>query len=117
MKATVIVDEVGRIVLPKKFLKAIGIFGRTSIHVELVNNAVQVSPLIPPASWYLANKAGGCMKGLCLRIGIAAKQSCKCASERFAMTRFPDRQTKRNAQECRRTIFCDCCPIARRWRG
>ena len=37
-------DEVGRLVLPKKLREAIGISGRTSLQAEVVNGAVQISP-------------------------------------------------------------------------
>jgi bifunctional DNA-binding transcriptional regulator/antitoxin component of YhaV-PrlF toxin-antitoxin module len=45
MKTTVLVDEVGRMVLPKSVRDAIGICGRTSVNVEVVAGAAQISPL------------------------------------------------------------------------
>ena len=45
MKTTVQVDEVGRMVLPKNVREAIGICGRTSVTVEVVAGAAQISPL------------------------------------------------------------------------
>jgi bifunctional DNA-binding transcriptional regulator/antitoxin component of YhaV-PrlF toxin-antitoxin module len=43
MKTTVTVDEVGRLVLPKEIREAIGVFGRTSVQVEVVDNAARIS--------------------------------------------------------------------------
>jgi hypothetical protein len=43
MKRNVVVDEVGRLVLPKEIREAIGVFGRTSVQVEVVNNIAQLS--------------------------------------------------------------------------
>ena len=48
MKTTVLVDEVGRMVLPKSVRDAIGICGRTSVNVEVVAGAAQISPLQTP---------------------------------------------------------------------
>ncbi len=48
MKTTVQVDEVGRMVLPKSVSDAIGICGRTSVKVEVVAGAAQISPLETP---------------------------------------------------------------------
>ena len=48
MKTTVQVDEVGRMVLPKSVRDAIGICGRTSVKVEIVAGAAQISPLETP---------------------------------------------------------------------
>lgn len=45
MKTTVMVDEVGRIVLPKPVREAIGIFGRTSVTIEAVSGTAQISAL------------------------------------------------------------------------
>ena len=36
MKTTVLIDEVGRMVLPKSVRKAIGIAGRMSVNIEIV---------------------------------------------------------------------------------
>lgn len=43
MKASVTVDEVGRLVLPKNIREAIGVFGRMSVEVEVVDNAARIS--------------------------------------------------------------------------
>ena len=42
MKATVLVDEVGRMVLPKSIREAIGIHGRAQVSVEVVAGAAQI---------------------------------------------------------------------------
>jgi bifunctional DNA-binding transcriptional regulator/antitoxin component of YhaV-PrlF toxin-antitoxin module len=47
MKTTVMVDEVGRIVLPKPVREAIGIFGRTNVNLEVVSGMAQISALEP----------------------------------------------------------------------
>jgi bifunctional DNA-binding transcriptional regulator/antitoxin component of YhaV-PrlF toxin-antitoxin module len=44
MKATIVVDEVGRIVLPKHIREAIGVRGRTVLEAEVVNGSVQIGP-------------------------------------------------------------------------
>lgn len=43
MKTTVMVDEVGRMVLPKPVREAIGISGRMSVNVEVVSGIAQIS--------------------------------------------------------------------------
>jgi bifunctional DNA-binding transcriptional regulator/antitoxin component of YhaV-PrlF toxin-antitoxin module len=43
MKTTVLVDEVGRMVLPKSVREAIGISGRVNVCVEVVAGAAQIS--------------------------------------------------------------------------
>ena len=43
MKTEVTVDQAGRLVLPKNFRNALGVSGRTSVLLEWVNNAVQIS--------------------------------------------------------------------------
>jgi bifunctional DNA-binding transcriptional regulator/antitoxin component of YhaV-PrlF toxin-antitoxin module len=43
MKLELVVDEVGRLVLPKEIREAIGISGRTSVQAEIVNGTVQIS--------------------------------------------------------------------------
>lgn len=43
MKASVIVDEVGRLVLPKQIREAIGVFGRTTVSVEVVDNVARIT--------------------------------------------------------------------------
>jgi bifunctional DNA-binding transcriptional regulator/antitoxin component of YhaV-PrlF toxin-antitoxin module len=43
MKVTVMVDEVGRLVLPKEVREAIGVFGRMSVRVEVVDNAALIT--------------------------------------------------------------------------
>lgn len=45
MKTTVLVDEVGRMVLPKSVREAIGISGRMSVNIEIVSGAAQISAL------------------------------------------------------------------------
>jgi bifunctional DNA-binding transcriptional regulator/antitoxin component of YhaV-PrlF toxin-antitoxin module len=43
MKMTVLVDEVGRMVLPKSVREAIGISGRAHVNLEVVAGAAQLS--------------------------------------------------------------------------
>ena len=43
MKATVTVDEVGRMVLPKGIREAIGVSGRTTVKIEVVDNAARIT--------------------------------------------------------------------------
>lgn len=43
MKARVMVDEVGRLVLPKNIREAIGVRGRTAVEVEVVDNAARIT--------------------------------------------------------------------------
>jgi hypothetical protein len=43
MKTNVTVDEVGRLVLPKNIREAIGVFGRMSVNVEVVDNAARIT--------------------------------------------------------------------------
>jgi len=43
MKLSVVVDEVGRLVLPKSVREAIGIAGRMSVNIEVVSGAAQIS--------------------------------------------------------------------------
>jgi bifunctional DNA-binding transcriptional regulator/antitoxin component of YhaV-PrlF toxin-antitoxin module len=43
MKSTVLIDEVGRMVLPKPLREAIGISGRTNVSVEIVAGIAQIS--------------------------------------------------------------------------
>jgi len=45
MKTTVMVDKVGRLVLPKPVREAIGISGRTSVNIEIVSGTAQISPI------------------------------------------------------------------------
>ncbi len=49
MKTSVLVDEVGRLVLPKHIREAIGVFGRMSVQVEVVDNAARISTPEPPS--------------------------------------------------------------------
>lgn len=49
MKATVTVDEVGRMVLPKDIREAIGVSGRTTLKIEVVDNAARITGPEPPA--------------------------------------------------------------------
>ena len=43
MKAKVVIDNVGRLVLPKEIREAIGVFGRMSVQVELVDNGARIT--------------------------------------------------------------------------
>jgi AbrB family looped-hinge helix DNA binding protein len=43
MKATVTVDEVGRMVLPKSIREALGLSGRMTVKIEVVDNAARIS--------------------------------------------------------------------------
>jgi bifunctional DNA-binding transcriptional regulator/antitoxin component of YhaV-PrlF toxin-antitoxin module len=43
MKATVTVDEVGRLVLPKQIREAIGVCGRMEVKVEVVDNGARIT--------------------------------------------------------------------------
>ena len=43
MTTTVMVDEVGRMVLPKPVREAIGIFGRMNVRIEIVSEVAQIS--------------------------------------------------------------------------
>jgi bifunctional DNA-binding transcriptional regulator/antitoxin component of YhaV-PrlF toxin-antitoxin module len=45
MKTTVLVDEVGRMVLPKSVREAIGISGRMNVTIEVVSGAAQISTI------------------------------------------------------------------------
>ncbi len=47
MKTTVMVDKVGRMVLPKPIREAIGISGPTSVNIEVVSGTAQISALEP----------------------------------------------------------------------
>jgi bifunctional DNA-binding transcriptional regulator/antitoxin component of YhaV-PrlF toxin-antitoxin module len=57
MRANVTVDEVGRLVLPKEVREAIGVFGRTSVQIEVVDNAALITAPVP------ANRAVSRKKG------------------------------------------------------
>ena len=43
MKATVTVDEVGRLVLPKRIREAIGVSGRMAVKIDVVDNAARIT--------------------------------------------------------------------------
>ena len=45
MKTTVLIDEVGRMVLPKSVRQAIGIAGRMSVNIEIVAGTAHLSTL------------------------------------------------------------------------
>ena len=45
MKTTVMVDKVGRMVLPKPVRDAIGISGPTSVNIEIVSGTAQISTI------------------------------------------------------------------------
>ena len=44
MKAAIVVDEVGRLVLPKNIRLAIGLTGRATVSVEVVGHSVHLTP-------------------------------------------------------------------------
>ena len=44
MRTTIIVDEAGRLVLPKEIREAIGVSGRAALQAEIVNGTLQISP-------------------------------------------------------------------------
>ena len=44
MKAAIVVDEVGRLVLPKNIRLAIGLTGRATVSVEVVGRSVHLTP-------------------------------------------------------------------------
>ncbi len=57
MNATISMDEVGRVVLPKAIREAIGIVGRMVINVEVVDNAALIT--VPaPTRGVMARKRG-----------------------------------------------------------
>ena len=43
MKTSVVVDGLGRLVLPKAIREAIGVFGRTIVNVEVVGHVAQIT--------------------------------------------------------------------------
>jgi bifunctional DNA-binding transcriptional regulator/antitoxin component of YhaV-PrlF toxin-antitoxin module len=49
MKRTITVDEVGRMVLPKDIRQAIGVSGRTTVRIEVVDNAARITAPEPVA--------------------------------------------------------------------
>jgi bifunctional DNA-binding transcriptional regulator/antitoxin component of YhaV-PrlF toxin-antitoxin module len=50
MKATLSIDDVGRIVLPKAIREAMGVFGRGSVILEVLAGKAQISVAEPPRS-------------------------------------------------------------------
>jgi bifunctional DNA-binding transcriptional regulator/antitoxin component of YhaV-PrlF toxin-antitoxin module len=50
MKATVSIDDVGRMVLPKAIREAMGVFGRGSVILEVLAGKTQISVAEPPRS-------------------------------------------------------------------
>ncbi len=50
MKATVSIDDVGRMVLPKAIREAMGVWGRGTVIVETLADKVQISVAEPPRS-------------------------------------------------------------------
>lgn len=50
MKATVPIDDVGRMVLPKAIREAMGVFGRGSLNLEVLAGKTQISVSEPPRS-------------------------------------------------------------------
>ena len=57
MKTTVVVDEFGRIVLPRAVRTALGIFGRTPLTLEVVGEKAELAATTPPRG-ELKRKAG-----------------------------------------------------------
>lgn len=49
MKTNVMIDEVGRLVLPKAVRDAVGIAGRMTVSIEVVGGAAQISAPLPPS--------------------------------------------------------------------
>ena len=49
MKTTVTVDEVGRLVLPKDIREALGVSGRTTVKIEVLENAALITAPEPAA--------------------------------------------------------------------
>jgi len=43
MKASVVVDEVGRLVLPKPVREALGVFGRTALVIDVVGEKAEMT--------------------------------------------------------------------------
>jgi bifunctional DNA-binding transcriptional regulator/antitoxin component of YhaV-PrlF toxin-antitoxin module len=43
MKTMVVVDEVGRLVLPREVREAIGVSGRMELQLEVIDNAARIS--------------------------------------------------------------------------
>ena len=43
MKASVVVDDVGRLVLPKPVREALGVFGRTALVIEVVGEKAEMT--------------------------------------------------------------------------
>jgi len=58
MKTTVLVDEVGRMVLPKSIREAIGISGRMSVNIEIVSGTAQISALESRPAAAVARRRG-----------------------------------------------------------
>jgi bifunctional DNA-binding transcriptional regulator/antitoxin component of YhaV-PrlF toxin-antitoxin module len=48
MKSVVSVDDVGRLVLPKRVREALGVFGRSVITIEVVGDKAELSVPPPP---------------------------------------------------------------------
>ena len=57
MKATVTVDDVGRLVLPKQVREAIGVFGRMRLTVDVIENSARLTAP-EPKSGGLTRKRG-----------------------------------------------------------
>ncbi len=57
MKQTVMVDELGRLVLPKRIREALGIEGRMPVNIEVVGTAARITTL-HRAGGLLARKRG-----------------------------------------------------------
>jgi bifunctional DNA-binding transcriptional regulator/antitoxin component of YhaV-PrlF toxin-antitoxin module len=54
MRTTIVVDEVGRLVLPKAIREAIGVSGRAALQAEVVNGTVQIG--LPEAAGSLQRR-------------------------------------------------------------
>jgi bifunctional DNA-binding transcriptional regulator/antitoxin component of YhaV-PrlF toxin-antitoxin module len=59
MKTNVLIDEVGRLVLPKSVRDAVGIMGRMTVSVEVVGGTAQISA--PPSPGGPVKRKGGRM--------------------------------------------------------
>jgi len=57
MKTTVTVDDFGRLVLPKSIREALGVFGRTSVVIEMVGDKAEMAVTSPPSK-ELSRKGG-----------------------------------------------------------
>jgi bifunctional DNA-binding transcriptional regulator/antitoxin component of YhaV-PrlF toxin-antitoxin module len=58
MKTTVTVDEVGRLVLPKRVREAIGVCGRMRLTVDVIENSARLRAPEPEHGGRLGRKRG-----------------------------------------------------------